>query len=365
MKRRLLPKWCSAFRDRHGKERIRFRRKGFETYYFQAAFGTEEFRTEYHGCLEGTASPRIRPGSARVKPGTIDALIARYVANPLRLGPTEATRSHNRGIIERFRKAHGHRLVADLEFEHLDAIFGAMAQKTPFAALKLRKQLKKLFRFAVRIRMRTTNPVDDTEPVRAKTDGFHTWTEAEIAQFEERHPLGTKARLALALMLWTGQRRGDAVRMRPANIRNGRIRIVQNKTGKSIWIAIAPQLRAAIDAMPEETDPFLVTEYGKPFTAAGFGNWFRARCNEADLPHCSAHGLRKAISRRLAEINRSNQSIKAVTGHSGDSEVALYTREADQVRMADEAIGALSEWELANQPRRLDKTINQPIEKRG
>ena len=94
---------------------------------------------------------------------------------------------------------------------------------------------------------------------------------------------------------------------------------------------------------------FLVTEYGKlPFSAAGFGNWFRDRCNEAGLPQCSAHGLRKAASRRLAEVGCSNQQIKAVTGHVTDKEVSRYTAAADQERLAEQAIDASPGGERGN-----------------
>jgi len=76
----------------------------------------------------------------------------------------------------------------------------------------------------------------------------------------------------------------------------------QSKTGTEMIIPIAVPLAAAIAAAPMiGVKTYLVTEYGKQFTAAGFGNWFRQRCDEAGLPHCSAHGLRKAFLRRMAE----------------------------------------------------------------
>jgi integrase len=78
--------------------------------------------------------------------------------------------------------------------------------------------------------------------------------------------------------------------------------IRRKKTGASIDIPVLPELREAVDLMPA-TDQlaFLTTEAGQPFTAAGFGGWFRERCDEAGLHHCSAHGLRKAAATRLIE----------------------------------------------------------------
>ena len=96
------------------------------------------------------------------------------------------------------------------------------------------------------------------------------------------------------------------------------------------------------------------TEYGRPFSDAGFGNWFRDQCDAAGLPQCTAHGLRKAMMRRLAELGTSQQGIKSVSQHSGDAEVAGYTRGADQQRMAADAIGALARWEVSNLAAGLD-----------
>jgi hypothetical protein len=58
----------------------------------------------------------------------------------------------------------------------------------------------------------------------------------------------------------------------------------QSKTTVEVDLPVLPELQVAIDAMPKaEHLTFLVTELGKPFTAAGFGNWFRDRCNEAGV----------------------------------------------------------------------------------
>ena len=111
-----------------------------------------------------------------------------------------------------------------------------------------------------------------------KSDGHHTWADDEIQRYEKQHPLGTRARLALALLIYTGQRRGDVVRMGRQHVRDGVLSLRQQKTGAQIDIPVIPDLQAALDAMPV-TDhlAFLTTEAGQPFTAAGFGGWFRER----------------------------------------------------------------------------------------
>ena len=113
----------------------------------------------------------------------------------------------------------------------------------------------------------------------------------------------------------------------------------QSKTGSTIRIPAHTDLLGIIDATPSGNMAFLVTAFGQPFTAAGFGAWFRKRCNEAGLSKdCSFHGLRKAACRRLAEAGCSANEIAAISGHASLREVERYTKAADQERMARNAM---------------------------
>jgi len=359
-RKRHLPKYVTAFLDRHGKERLRFRRKGYTDYYFRAKLGTEEFRAEYRACMDGEAAIPLVPGIATAAKGSFNELLPLYYRTPDWLSVSDATRLNRRRVLEKFRAEHGDKPVADLEPAHVIAILGKMAH-TPNAANMLRKQLLRLMDFAVVAKYRTDNPVRATKPYKIRTDGYHTWTEEEIAQYEARHPVGTKARLALDLMLWTGQRRSDAIRMGRQHVRNGRLTFRQQKTATRLSLPILPPLQRSIDATPTGDLTYLVTSFGLPFTPAGFGNWFRDRCDEADLPQCSAHGLRKAAARRLAEGGATNQAIKAWTGHKGDSEVALYTRDADQMALADQSAGSLMTGAASNRETGKCLTLSKPL----
>jgi integrase len=109
-------------------------------------------------------------------------------------------------------------------------------------------------------------------------------------------------------------------------------------TGIELSIPVHPTLRAIIDATPSGHMTFLITEFGKPFTAAGFGNWFRVQCDAANLPHCSFHGLRKSASVRLAEAGCTPHEIAAITGHASLKEIVRYTKTADRKRLAASAM---------------------------
>lgn len=368
---RFLPEYVTRFKDRHGKERLRFRRKGYPSRYFTTPLGTEAFREEYRRFNSPAAilDAREEAAAGRSAPGSIGDLLRRYVAVPERLGPTEVTRSKVRSILERFAEGREGRMVRDVRFDHIDAIISKARVKTVDdrgravggveAARKLRKELRRFFAFAVKLGWIGKNPVDESQAVKVapgeRSHGYYTWSEQDIAQYRARWPLGTKQRLAMELILWTDQRKVDAIHLGRQHMRNGKFVIRQSKTGKRLVLPIAPPLLAAIDAMPRsDAMCFIMTEWGRPFSVKGFGGWFREQCDAAGLPKCTAHGLRKATMRRMAELELPNKSMKSVSGHSKDDEVARYTDAANQERLAELAIGRLAAWEMSNLDPKLD-----------
>jgi integrase len=345
--KRTLPKYLTAYRDRHGKVRYRFRRTGQKPYSFKSKVGSPEFLNEYHACLAGEMAPSVIAGAGRATRGSFNDLISRFYRSTEWATPSASSKKSYRSVIERFRAEHGHRIVREMRYAHVDSILAQMSG-TPAAANNLRKILIRLMDYAVKLEMADRNPVRGTRPYKTNPDGWHSWTEEEIEQFKKRHPLGTKPRLAFALLLNTGQRRSDVVRMGRQHLSGGKLSVVQQKTRERLRIPVGSELSKSIAAMPpSEHLTFLVTEYGRPFTAAGFGNWFRDQCNLAGLKHCSAHGLRKAFARRAAEAGLTHSQGKALTGHRTDAEFNRYSRAANQE--------ALAETGMANLEARLAK----------
>jgi integrase len=327
--------------DRHGKAKARyyFRRRGSKQVPLPGLPGSVEFEEAYAAALAGAPAPA--PIGRRVRAGSIDALIIAYFNSPAFLALAGATQSTYRGILEAFAKDHGGKPYGMLSRKHLEAML-ARKMKTPAAANHWLRLIKTLTRFAVRQEMRGDDPARDIDYIKRKSKGFATWNEDEIAAFEAFHPVGSKARLALALLLYTAQRRSDVIKMGRQHVRGGVVHVRQQKTGAMLAIPVHPTLQAVLDATPSEHLTFLTTAYGKPFTAAGFGNWFRERCDEAELPkHCAAHGLRKAACRRLAEAGCSANVIAAISGHSTLREVERYTKAAAQERMARQGMAAI------------------------
>jgi integrase len=218
-------------------------------------------------------------------------------------------------------------------------------KNTPGASKSRLKALRAMFQWAVEADEAQHDPTLGVRAISYVTKGHHSWSIEEAEAFELRHPIGTKPRLAFAILLYTSWRREDAVRLGRQHVRDGRIKYTQAKNEHrhpiEMDIPLHPDLAAAIAATPSGHMTFLVTEHGKPFTANGFGNAFKDWCRQANLPHCSAHGLRKATATRLAEQGATPHEIMAITGHRTLEEVERYTRAARQAGLADTAMAKL------------------------
>ena len=327
--------YVKAYTDRHGRRRHYFRRPGYPSLSLPGEPGSKVFAEAYEAAM---ASVPRRIGEGRTLPGTFSALIVEYYDSTAYQRIKDITKATYRNALERFRRDFGDMPIRAMTPARLDTLLDTLAAK-PGAQQTLRKVLRLILKMAVRRRLLATNPMEGLRLPRKAIKGFRAWDEGDIAAYEAKWPHGSRERLALALLLYTGQRRSDIVGMGRQHIKAGRIRVIQQKTGTELWIKLHTRLKAEIEASPKEHLTFLTTQYGKPFSVAGFGNWFSQKAQDAGLPEgCAAHGLRKAAARRLAEAGATPNEIMAVTGHANLSEVTLYTQSANQERMADKAV---------------------------
>jgi integrase len=328
--------YVQRFEDRHGRLRHYYRRPGFSRVSLPGVPGSAEFMAAY---AEADArAPKIDHAAKRVQPRSINAMIAEYYKSADFLDLQPQTQANYRNILDRFRAQYGDKGAATIEPTHLNAIFHKMADR-PGALRNLRRRLMKAFAVAVDLGWRKDNPVRETKSRKSRSQGFIPWTDDEIAKFEAFWPTGSRERLALALLIYTGVRRSDVVGLGHQHVEDGRVRLVQFKTKKPVRIPIHPALKVEIDQHKGLT--FLVTQYGSPFSAPGFTSWFVERAEKAGLSGRTPHGLRKAAGRRLAEAGATAKEIAAVLGHSTLDEVETYTRDADQVGLADAAMKKL------------------------
>lgn len=329
-------RYVQKFRDRYGKTRLYFRRKGCKPVRLPDDTQSTAFHEAYTAAL-AASKPTIEN---RVQEGSLEALARSYYQSAAFRQLGASTQRVYRRIIADLLRKHGEKPVKLLRAERVRRMLDEKAD-TPAAANHLLRTLRALMKHAVRLGLSNDDPTRDVERLKERGEGAATWTEEDIATFEARWPLGSRPRLALALLLYTGQRRSDVVRMGRQHIRQGGIEVRQVKTGARLLIPLHPELAALIE---RETDrlTFLMTEAGAPFTPNGFYMRFREWARAAGLADGrSPHGLRKAAARRLAEAGCTAHQIAAVTGHKTLGEVQRYTRAADQERLARDAVARL------------------------
>jgi hypothetical protein len=177
--------------------------------------GSAEFNRAYEGAL-ATVTVTAPIGAKRTKPGSVSAAIVGYYTSLEFRSLAAVTQKRRRAILERFRADPGDKPIALLPQKFIATVLGKM---TPHGARNWFKAIRGLMQFAVTQELCPADPTQGLKLPRVKSDGIHTWTDAEIAQYEAHHPIGTTARLALPL--YTGQRRGDVIRMGPQHVRDG------------------------------------------------------------------------------------------------------------------------------------------------
>lgn len=321
------------YRTRHGKWKWYFRRGKGPRVRLPDDYGSPAFEAAYAAAMASEAPQKP------AKPGlTLAGLIDLYLATPAWKATARETRKQFIYQFERMRKKSGKAPLSELDTESVAKGMDDRAAK-PSDANKYLKATRKLFQFAKERGLVKANPTDGIGLLKLpNVEGFHTWTEEEVAAYETRWPVGTRERLALDIMLYTGLRRSDAVRLGRQHMKGGRITIKTEKSVNSghpvdITVTVLPPLARSIIATKTGNMTFLVTHKGTPFAKESFGTWFRAACDAAGVPG-SAHGLRKIAAIRCAENGASEAEMNAMFGWSDRSrESATYIRKANRQKL--------------------------------
>jgi integrase len=280
-------------------------------------YGTREFWENYEIAASRGTSRKPTEKKDRLPTETLAWLIERYRESSAWTRLSPATRKQRENIFLRVKSAN-----PDLEYKNVDRPMivqtrDKMADK-PSAANHFIEAIKGLFGWAVEAGFADENPTSGVKNVkRPNTGGFRQWTEEDIIAFRNRWPVGSRERMALEIFINTGLRRGDAAKLGRQHVRNGRIRIVTEKTNTQIDIPAPIDLLRVIDKTKTGDLVFISHgRSGKPMTKEGLGNWFRRAAVEAGVSG-NCHGLRKAAATRLAEAGATIHELNAIFGWSG------------------------------------------------
>ena len=339
-------------RDRHGNLRAYLRRPGYPKVRLTETLGTDEFDAEYRRAIEAKpAKATHKPAPGVVVPDSVKAACIAYYGSTAYRTLDKRTQHVRRLILGHLCDDHGHKPFRLLEVRHMIRWRDERANK-PEAANALLKALRAVYKHGASVGLVPANLAMLVPYIPTTGDGHHTWSIEEVHQFEAHWPVSTKARLALALLLFTGQRRSDVVLFGRQHVRDGVLHFTQakNQRRKPVRLAlpIVPELARIIEATPSIGLTFLASEMGTPYSADTFGNRFRAWAKAAGLTNCTPHGLRKAAAVRLAELGATAHELKAVLGHRTLKEVERYTRQAEQAGLAVTAFNRLTPAEVSH-----------------
>jgi integrase len=277
---------------------------------------------------------RQAPRDKRVSVGTLAWLIERYRETNAWTGLSLATRRQRENILKHVLDSAGHQSIGKITKATIVAGRDRRAKTTPFQARHFLDVMRSLFRWAVEAGMVKVDPtVGISDPTLPKTAGFPSWAEEDVATYEKRWPIGTRQRVWLAVLLYTGLRRGDAVMLGKQHVRDGVATIKTEKTDTEVTIPISSELAEILSIGPTGDLHFICNVDGKPFTKESFGNAFSDACRQARVAK-SAHGLRKLAAQRAAHAGATERELDAMMGWTGGRMAAHYTRGADRRRLA-------------------------------
>lgn len=319
-----------SYKDQHGTLKHYLRRPGMPKIRLPGSPGSTEFMEAYNAAL---AAPKPPIGSKRHEPDSVAHWISLYLASAAFAALAPDTRRTRKNLLERFRAKNGEKRATTLSQARIEQMIHSL---TPGVARNFLKALRPWFRWCVSQGMRDDNPAAEIERPAQNTAGYTPWTDDLVEQYRKHHPVGTKARRALELLVNVGAARVDTALLGRQHARNGFLSYRRHKTDVLVEIPILPGLQAVIDEMDGSGAlAFIATDHGTPYTKESFGNLFRQWCDEAKIPKgYSAHGIRKYAATLRANLGATAYELMAWFGWLSIREAELYTRTAERRRLA-------------------------------
>jgi integrase len=334
---------CSEL-NRHGVRVWYYREGQGPRTRIRGDFGSPEFNAALKAARGGAGAPVGKTMLSHTDPNAFGWLVEQFLASPAHLqkeAPTQkARRNVLRRIVDKGAGAQAFRELTDIDIRALRdqiAATGAVAMANGAVAI-----LRVMFSWAVEdAKLLRANPCLGVKALKYQGGTNHVWTDEEMMRFEAAYPLGTRERLAYALLLYSGQRSGDIVRLGRQHIKDGWLTIHAGKTGKASQVPVLDVLSEAIAATKTGDLTFLVGDEGAPLQVSSFGRWFRDACDKAGVPDCTPHGLRHAGATRLAARGASTATLQCIYGWSLPM-AERYTKTASHRRSAERDIHLLN-----------------------
>lgn len=348
-------------RERKRGRNVFYVRRGHgPRYRLLSAYGSDAFKAEYDDALAGR-----KPQRGHAVAGTLQWLWDAYRKTDAWLALAPATKRQRENIMLHVIKGAGAEPFGAIKQDHIMAGLDRRVG-TPSAARNFLDTMRGLFQWAKSRRHVRSDPTADVKPPkRRRSSGFAPWTREDVTAYQARWPLGTRQRVWLDVLLYTGLRRGDAARIGPRHVENGVLTIATEKSGEMILVTlpVLDVLQASLEAGPTGPETWIVHAGGKPFVKEAFGNAFSEAARAAGIEK-SAHGVRKIAATIAAENGATEAELDAVFGWTGGRMAALYTKTANRAKLGARAAEKLKSIPsaLANVRDTAQNAVsNQPV----
>jgi integrase len=327
-----LPRYVDAIRAK-GSDYFYFRRHG-QRWPLPGRPGDAEFSAAFVDLLTKTdisAPPR------RVGEGSVAAMIRDYRASDEFLALKPKTQRDYGRMLELLAPIDAHP-AEGVRRRHIRELRKAFAGKARSQKL-FTQVVSAMFNFGIDNDYCAANPATRMKRL-GKAKAFVAWSDEQCAAFESSNP-ARHLMTGYMIARFTGQRRGDVLRMARSAYNVGCIEVRQEKTDEPVVIPAHRRLKAYLDDLPKDSLLFVVDARGRPVAETAFSKEFRAALNAAGLAQLHFHGLRHSAGRALAEAGCSSHEIQSITGHRTLQMVEHYTKAARQKKLASSAISKL------------------------
>lgn len=307
--------------------------------------GHDDFQRQYLAARRGEKPEPLKVASDYAKPKSIAWLVntyLEYLDARVKAGTTShKTLKKKKNLLNRLLdRPDRTMLIPQEKLIEMQDRMGA----TPSQADALIEAIGVMYDWAIERKYVQTNPARGIKPIYIKGEGATPWKAVDVKRFYEKHKPGSKAHVAMSVLLWTGCRIEDLTMLGRAHEcvieEVEALRWTPLKKGSSeVSIPLLAPLKTATRAPKVQGATYVLGRGGKPFASGdSMSAMFKRWCRDAKLGHLSAHGVRKGLAELLAELGCSQYEIMSILGHSEAKTSEVYTRRVERWKLARSAI---------------------------
>lgn len=349
-------KYLTSYLNRHGKRYYRFQH-GETKIPMGCDPSSPTFMVKYNALKAAAENGSIGVAAAVALPGSIADVILQYKACTINtehfrgfLSLAYTSQVNYRRTLDTIQRKIGFDPLKDLTADAVRS-FRNMLTKEKFAVTRIDECLMLLSvlwtfgsEFYEPLQKLGPNPTTGVLRVKPKSVHHRRWPLHVIARVLE--VCNSNAKLAIYLLLYTGQREIEVIKMKWTDIEERQgvrmIHVVQQKTGTKVWIPLHPVLGALLDETPRINAYILNTNRDERFAStSSLSGTIKSALRKSrlnDYSSYTAHGLRASAACELLEAGNEIYLVASITGHKDLKVLQEYLSEINQEKLAMRAM---------------------------